>query len=73
MKMIESWNSVQKGSTSFSTKINFRVQKISEPGQKSESQERQKSYAQPSLRGQLKKEEGKRSHPIIGQLRFGLF
>jgi len=72
MKMIESWNSIQKGSTSFSTKRNFHVQKISEPGQKSESQERQKSGAQPSLRRQFKKEEGKRSPPIIGQLRFSL-
>lgn len=58
MKMIELWNPVPKGSTSSPTKRRFRDQQISEPGL--ESQERQKSCAQLSLRGQFE-EEGKRS------------
>ena len=57
MKMIESWNPVKKGSKSSPIKRSFRDQ--SEPGQKLESPERQKSCAQLSFRGEFK-EEGKR-------------
>lgn len=53
------------------TKINFRVQKMSEPGWVSGKA----ICAQPSLRGQLKKEEGKRgwrNYSLTPQLEYWL-